>query len=249
MKSCKGTSSQATGTFERTQWSDVLKAARQSEDATQAFERLAKAYWRPLYKFVCRRGHQPADAEDLVQGFFEFLIEKKPLESVDPARGRFRAFLLGVLRNFLANKHISQQAQKRGGGRVPVPLHDLPPDQQAASGVVIDCSPDEVFDADWAEALVGHALAQLKAEYDTAGRARVFERLNPYLSPLGCQSSYAAVTQDLGMSEEAVKMAVSRLRRRFRALLRSRIADTVSSQEDGAEEYRYLSQVLICKPE
>jgi RNA polymerase sigma-70 factor (ECF subfamily) len=168
---------------------------------------------------------------------------------VDPAKGRFRAFLLGVLRNFLANKYVSQQAQKRGGGHVPVPLHDLSPEMQAAAGVAIDCSPDEVFDADWAEALVSHALAQLKVEYETAGRARVFERLNPYLSPVGGQPSYSAVTQELGMSEEAVKMAVSRLRRRFRALLRSRIAETVSSQEDVAEEYRYLSRVLIRKRE
>jgi RNA polymerase sigma-70 factor (ECF subfamily) len=249
MKTCEGTSAQGAGAFERTQWSDVLKAAGRSPDATQAFDRLAKAYWRPLYEYVCRRGHQPGDAEDLVQSFFEFLIEKKPLESVDPAKGRFRAFLLGVLRNFLANKYVSQQAQKRGGGQVPVPLHDLSPEMQAAAGVAIDCSPDEVFDADWAEALVSHALAQLKVEYETAGRARVFEKLNPYLSPIDCQASHAALAQELGMSEEAVRMAVSRLRRRFRALLRSRIAETVSSQEDVAEEYRYLSQVLARKRE
>jgi RNA polymerase sigma factor (sigma-70 family) len=248
MKSCEAASSRVAGAFERTQWSDVLKAARQSEDATQAFDRLAKAYWRPLYEFVRRRGNQPGDAEDLVQSFFEFLIEKKPLESVNPAKGRFRQFLLGVLRNFLANKYLSQQAQKRGGGRAPVPLDDLPPNMEAAAGVAIDCTPDEVFDADWAEALVGHALAQLKVEYETAGRVRIFERLNPYLSPLGCQSSYTEAAQDLGMNEDAVKMAVSRLRRRFRAFLRSRIAETVSNQEDVAEEYHYLSQVLIRKP-
>jgi RNA polymerase sigma-70 factor (ECF subfamily) len=108
-------SSQGAGAFERTQWSDVLKAARESADATQAFGRMAKAYWNPLYQFVRRRGHQHADAEDLVQGFFRFLIEKKPLAAVDPARGRFRAFLLGILRNYLANQQAGQKAQKRGG--------------------------------------------------------------------------------------------------------------------------------------
>jgi RNA polymerase sigma factor (sigma-70 family) len=242
-----GTSAQRGGTFVRTQWSDVLKAASDSQDATQAFERLAKAYWHPLYAFVRRRGYQPADADDLVQGFFEFLIAKKPLESVDPAKGRFRAFLRTVLCNFLANQQASQKAQKRGGGRLPVPLDDLPPNAQADAGLAVDCSPDEVFDADWAETLVGHAVSQLKAEYETAGRASVFEKLNPFLSPLGGQASYATVARDLDMSEDAVRMAVNRLRRRFRELLRARIAETVSSQEDLTEEYRYLSQVLTRK--
>jgi DNA-directed RNA polymerase specialized sigma24 family protein len=125
MKSGDPTSSQGAGGFERTIWTDVLKVARQSTDATQAFDRLAKAYWSPLYKFVRRRGYQSADAEDLVQSFFKFLIQKKPLESVDPAKGRFRTFLLCVLRNFLANARDSGQAQKRGGGQIHVSLDVL----------------------------------------------------------------------------------------------------------------------------
>jgi RNA polymerase sigma factor (sigma-70 family) len=249
MTSRAATMSQVAGGFERTQWSDVLKAARQSTDATQAFERMANAYRQPLYQFICRRGHQPADAEDLVQGFFQFLMEKRPLAVVDPVRGRFRAFLLGVLRHYLANQQASQNAQKRGGGRATESIDNVSLEAQAAAGLVIDCSADEVFDADWAEKLVGRALAQLKAEYEIAGRLQVFERLNPYLSTAGGQPPYAAVAPELNTSEAAVKMAVNRIRRRFRALLRSCIAETVSRQEDVADEYRYLLRVITRKRE
>jgi RNA polymerase sigma-70 factor (ECF subfamily) len=241
-----GTKKQSADIFERTHWSNVLKVARQSEDATQAFERLAKAYRRPLYEYIRRRGSQPSDAEDLVQSFFEFLITKEVLKYVDPCKGRFRAFLLGVLRNFLVNKYRAQNARKKGGGQVHLPVHDLAPDLQVAPGLAIDCSPDEVFDADWAEALASQALNQLKAEYDIDGQARVFARLNVYLNPVHGQVPHAEAARELGMDEKAVTMAISRLRHRYGKLLLARIRETVRP-EHVMDEYRYLARVLLTR--
>lgn len=241
-------SSKGPGRFERTVWTDVLKAAGDSQDATQAFDRLAKAYWRPVYDFVLHRVRQTADAEDITQSFFEFLIVKKPLRLIDPAKGRFRAFLLGVLRNFLSNWRASQNAQKRGGGQASVSLDDLPPNAEADAGITINCSPDEAFDADWAGTLLRRATTQLKAEYETAGRASWFEKLKSHLSLHDGAIPYAVIGRDLGMTEDAVKMAVHRLRRRFRKILLARIAETVSNPEDVMDEYRYLVRILTRGP-
>lgn len=230
--------------FEPTQWTVVLRAARRSPDATEAFGRLAVAYWRPLFNYVRRRGYQPADAEDLTQSFFEYLLHQQPLESVDPAKGRFRAFLLALLRHFLANKWDHENAQKRGGGREFVSWDALDPDEEFLASS-LTANAEGAFDRDWAQALVKRVLTELRTEYTVAGRGDMFNGLQSHLLPDARGVTYASTAADMGVSEEAARMAAMRLRRRFHRLLRAAISETVTNPEDVDEELRYLSQLWI----
>ena len=233
------------GTFVTTHWSVVLTAGRSDTTrARAALERLCATYWPPLYAYVRRRGHSPADAQDLTQEFFARLLEQKWVGDADPAKGRFRTFLLTALSRFLANEWDRVRAQKRGGGRIVLSL-----DTQAAEACYQSAgsdseSPDRLFDRQWAMTLLERALVRAKDEFATAGKTTEFVVLSPYLAAERGGIPYANLAAALGTSEANARQSVHRLRKQFREIFRQEIADTVADPKDAEEEIRYLLGVL-----
>lgn len=226
--------------FLTTHWSVVLNArAPDSKQAKAALETLCGAYWYPLYAFARRLGHSAHDAEDLIQGFFAQCIEKNYLRTADQKKGRFRSFLLIALKRFLANEWDRARARKRGGDRRIV---SLDAEERYASEPVDALSPDKLFERRWAMTLLENVLAKLREEQAAAGRLEIFSALQPVLTSRG--TPYSELAKRLRLTESAVKVAVHRLRQRYRELLEEEIARTVSSPEDIAEERRYLLQIL-----
>ena len=226
--------------FLTTHWSAVQNArAADSKRANAALETLCRTYWYPLYAFVRRLGHSPHDAEDLIQGFFAQCIEKNYLHTADRQKGRFRSFLLIALKRFLANEWDRARTRKRGGDRQII---SLDAEQRYASEPASTLSPDKLFERRWALTLLENVLAKLKAEQLEAGRGAIFEALQPVLTSRG--TPYSELAKRLGLTESAVKVAVHRLRQRYRELLEQEIADTVSSSAEIAEERRYLLRSL-----
>jgi RNA polymerase sigma factor (sigma-70 family) len=218
-----------------------------STGAREALTTLCETYWYPLYAFLRSRGHQPETAEDLTQAFFARLIEKHSLQRADPARGRFRSFLLTSLIHFAANEHDRQIARKRGG-KSPV----LTLEFEAAEGRFqlepsTDETPERIFDRRWALTLLDRVIANLRTEMIRRGKQSSFEALKPYLTGDAPQLSYAETAAALGISEAAVKVAVHRLRRRFRDVLREEIAQTVSSPEDVEDELSHLRSSVAAR--
>jgi RNA polymerase sigma factor (sigma-70 family) len=227
--------------FATTRWTLVLAAGEEpSPEASAALTTLCETYWYPLYAFLRSRGHSPADAEDLTQAFFAVILEKQVIRQADPARGRFRSFLLKCLQNFAANTHARNTAGKRGGG---VPALSLEFDQAERRWSVEPSSgesPERSFDRRWALALLDRVMSRLEAGAAGGGKHAQFEALKPYLTGDEPQLSYSATARALGMSEGAVKVAVHRLRRKFRDTVRDEIAQTVSSPAEIDDELRHL---------
>lgn len=225
--------------FAATRWTLVLNAAKQggTEPARLALAELCRVYWFPLYAYVRRRGYSAEDAQDLTQAFFARLLEKNWLDAVAPEKGRFRAFLLAALKHFLANEWDKARAQKRGGGVVPV---SLDAETRYQREPVNELSPDRLFDRQWALALLETVLNQLRAEHDTNDKRWLFEALRGTLTGDQPEAGYAELGRQLGLNEGAIKVAVHRLRKRYRQLLRAEIAQTVNDPGQVAEELRSL---------
>jgi DNA-directed RNA polymerase specialized sigma24 family protein len=233
------------GQFPATHWSVVLAAVRNDDTRShQALTQLCQVYWFPLYAFVRRHGHSPEDAQDFTQGFFAHLLERQALAEVDRAKGKFRSFLLASLRNFLTNERERGQAQKRGGGHAPIRLDAATAETRYRLEPADHASPDKVFERNWALALLEQVLGRLRAEQAAAGKGAQFERLQPTLMADPDAPAYAGLAAGLGLSEDAARMSVYRLRRRYRELLREEIAQTVSSPAETEEELRHLFAVL-----
>jgi RNA polymerase sigma-70 factor (ECF subfamily) len=231
--------------FATTHWSVVLSAQNKvSPDSAGALESLCKAYWQPLYAFARRSGKSPADAEDITQSFFARLLEKDYLAAASREKGRFRTFLLVALKRFMANEWDRQHAQKRGGFAQVVPF-DL---ELAESGLAAaspqDSQPDVLFDRQWAQILLGRVIDLLRQEYLTSGRAELFEHIQGCLAKSESALSYSEIGARLKLSEAAVKMAVMRMRNRFRELLYQEVAQTVTSPEEAEDEIRQLFQAF-----
>lgn len=230
------------GHFATTRWSVVLAAGEDMSSATarEALATLCETYWYPLYAFLRGRGYGAEDAQDLTQAFFARVLEKHTIGHADPARGRFRSFLLMSLKNFAANEHDREIAKKRGGGVPIVSLEFEGAEGRFQMEPANDETPEKIFDRRWALTLLEHVLSRLKAEIARSGKQSQFEGLKTYLTGDQPQLSYAQTASDLGMSEGAVKVAVHRLRRHFRDLVRDEIAQTVSSPEEIEDELRHL---------
>jgi len=237
---------QADSVFATTRWTLVLRAqGSESPAAREALADLCAAYWTPVFRFLRRDGHDEESARELTQEFFARLLARGSIGGADPARGRFRSFLLGAVKHFLADRRDRERALKRGAGRAPVPLStgtdtvsELPVPDPASP------SPDAAFDRDWAFAVVERALAALADEMAAAGRTELFGVLKPWLVGEVPSLSQAEAARALGLSEGAVKVAIHRLRKRFRELVKNEIAQTLSSAEDVQGELRYLVDVL-----
>lgn len=228
--------------FATTHWSLVLAAGEQrpSGHAREALTTLCEIYWYPLYAFLRGRGHSPADAEDLTQAFFALLLEKQVIRQADPARGRFRSFLLKSLQNFAANVHARNTAGKRGAGVAPLSLEF----EQAEGRFRLEAStaetPERTFDRRWALTLLDRVMARLGNDAVQKRKSDHFEALKPFLTGEEPQLSYSQTASSLGISEGAVKVAVHRLRKKFRDIVRDEIAQTVSSPAEIEDELRHL---------
>jgi len=239
--------SAAADRFLTTQWSVVLAAGHASaEESAQALATLCELYWYPLYAFVRRRGYDPDVAQDLTQAFFTRVIEKAYLRDATPTRGRFRSFLLGSLKHFLANEWDRTQALKRGGGVVVLPLEVELGEGETRYRLepADDETPERLFERQWGLALLERVLARLREEFEQAGKGAQLEVLKPVLNGEPIDETYAQLGERLGMSEGAVKVAVHRLRRRMRALLLEEIARTVDDPRDVEDEVHHLFEVL-----
>ena len=223
----------------------VLAAGKgASPDADAALASLCQTYWYPLYAFVRRLGHQPADAQDLTQEFFARLLEKQYLRAADPERGRFRSFLLSAVKHFLSKERDRAKAHKRGGGRKVLPLDFEAGESRYSLEPTHEITAEKVYERRWALTLLDQVFARLRDEFDRAGKRNEFDRLKVYLTGGAATLSYRDVAAELGMTEGAVKVAVHRLRRRYRDLVREEIAQTVAGPEDVDEELRHLFAAL-----
>ncbi|HSU54700.1 MAG TPA: ECF-type sigma factor [Candidatus Dormibacteraeota bacterium] len=232
------------GYFATTHWSVVLHAGRETARGEEALARLCQIYWYPLYAYVRRQGHGPHDAEDLTQGFFASLLERKSLAGVQPEKGKFRSFLLAAMNHFLANEWDRVKAQKRGGGVHPLSLDATDAETRYRLEPADPVSADRIFDRRWAITLLDRVLEQLRGEYIKEDKADMFEKLKFALTGERSKIRYSELADKLGMSEGAVKVAVHRLRQRYREILRREIAQTVSSPEEIEDEIRHLFSVV-----
>lgn len=222
----------------------LAAGVRSSPDAAVALETLCSAYWYPLYAFVRREGYQRAEAQDLTQGFFAMLLDREDLRSVHPDKGRFRSFLLAALQHFLINEWQKARAQKRGGGKRVLSLDFDSAETKFEMQPAEPTTPESVFKRQWALTLLANVQAHLQSEMETDGRGALYEALKPHLVGDPDASRYAEVAEQLGMTEAAVKMAMSRLRKRHREILREEIAQTVASEEEIDDEIRELFDAL-----
>ncbi|MHB0959512.1 MAG: RNA polymerase sigma factor [Pirellulaceae bacterium] len=230
--------------FMTTRWSLVAAAGQPADAAAEALESLCRDYWYPLYAYIRRRGHTPHEAEDLVQGFFVMLLARRDLAKADPQRGRFRAFLLQALKNYVSNQYERERAQKRGGDRRHLSLDLTTAEGRYLHEPQVEATAETLFDRQWATTLLAQVRETLAQEYRKAGKEGLFQQLEGLLTGLDNDSNYAAIAGRLDMTAGAVKVAVHRLRRRFGARLRELVAQTVTSPEELEEELQDLMTAL-----
>ena len=231
--------------FATTHWSVVVAAGSpESSGYKQALETLCQTYWFPLYAYLRRHGYDTHEAEEHTQAFFARILEKQNLRLADPARGKFRSFLLATLRHFLADERDRARAKKRGGGRKVLSI-DL---QEAESQYILEpadrLSPEKLFDKSWALTVLDRTMARLKAELASKNKQDLFEHLKTHLAAEKGSVPYSSVAAELGMSEGSVRVAVHRLRRRYRKLLRDEIIQTVAAEDQIDEEINNLFAAL-----
>jgi DNA-directed RNA polymerase specialized sigma24 family protein len=231
--------------FATTHWSVVLAAgAEPSPAGRDALEQLCRTYWSPIYAYARRAGHSAEDARDLTQGFFAQLIGTDSLSRVDPERGRFRSFLLGAFKHFLAHERDRVQALKRGGGVRWVRMDPASGGSESACAPVDLRTPDRVYDERWAAALLERVLGRLRQEFAESGRGELFDGFKAFLVGQPVAGGYAGAAARLGMTEGAAKMTVTRLRDRYRGLLRAEVAQTLVRAGDVDDELRQLLAIL-----
>jgi len=231
--------------FGATRWTLVLDAARgnDSAKAAKALSELCQTYWYPLYAFLRRRGHSTHEAEDLTQAFFAKLLDRGFLANIDRQRGKFRAYLLTSLKNFLADEHDRATAQKRGGGQPVISLEGVDAEARYRLEPSHDLSAEKLFEKQWALSILERVLSRLETEWITAEKSELFSLLQPTLAG-GQSAPYGAIANQTGMTEGAIKSAAHRLRLRYRALLIEEISQTVAGPGEVEGEIRYLMSCL-----
>ena len=231
--------------FTTTHWSVVLNAQEAgSAEAPEALDRLCRTYWYPLYAFVRRSGYDPESAKDLTQSFFERLIERNFLKDVDRAKGRFRSFLLTALRHFLANEWDHRHTVRRGGQYRFVALDESWIEVCEREDAGRTMTPERLYERRWALAVLETVKARLAVDFRAADKGRLFDALQVYLTGETGQAPYSEVAARLGLTVDAVKKAVERLRRRYGEVLREEIAQTVAHPVEVEDEIRHLRRVL-----
>ncbi len=231
--------------FPTTRWSQVVAAGdRAGPAAREALAELCSAYWYPLYAFVRRKGHPPDEAADLVQGTLFTLLDRDGLAAVAPDRGRFRSFLMAACSHHLADCRDRDRAVKRGGGVMPISIDRAFAEGRYSAEPVDELTPERLFDRRWATGLLDQALARLEAESIAAGKSALVSHLLPTLTGGRGEVPIASIAAELGMTEGALKMAASRLRKRYGEILREEIARAVADPADVEGEIRALFAAL-----
>ena len=234
--------------FPETRWSLVLRAqttAGPDERASHALDELCANYWYPLYAFARRREIPPAESEDLTQGFFALLVSRSLLDKVDRERGRLRSFLMGAFKLHIADEMKREHRLRRGGGHTIVSFDQAQAEEWFVAEAADNSAPEQLFDRDWAEAVVAHAMRALEEECAQKGRGAQFTRLREFLSWEHAEPEIAAAARDLGLTEGALRVAVHRLRHSFRQQLQEQVAQTVSTAADLQAELDHLFRTLL----
>ncbi len=232
-------------TFATTHWSVVLAAGHNSTPRAQdALAQLCGTYWYPLYAYVRRHGYSANDAQDLTQGFFVNFLEKRSVSHAAREKGRFRSFLLGALKHFLADEHDKAAAQKRGVGRIVVSWDQKCAEERFGNEPADELSPDKLYERHWAMTVLERAAGRLRAQFEDEGRSRLYDGLRRYVTGEQAAPSYAETAARLGLSENAVKSAIFRLRRRYHELVREEVAHTVADEKELEDEIRHLMDVF-----
>jgi len=232
--------------FPTTRWTLVFAAGSpERKEARSALASLCESYWYPLYAYVRQRGYAADQAQDLTQEFFMRILEGRYLDRADPEKGRFRSFILTSLKFFVADEEDRQRARKRGGG-ARLPLEFASGEDRYQREPAHDETPERIFERRWALSMLDRVVERLRSEFVHHGRPEHFERLKVFL--LGqCDAPYATLAYEMNTSEGALKVAVHRLRKRYRELFRQEIADTVADPAEVESELRYLAAVLTRK--
>ena len=230
--------------FATTHWSVVLTAQGESPAAEAALEKLCRTYWQPIYGFVRRQGIGPEEAEDLTQGFFALMLERRDLSTVRKEKGRLRSYLLASVKNFLADERRRAMAIKRGKGERLIPLEELRADERTEMEPADPVTAEVIYERRWASTVLAHALNRLQDEYAGTGNAALFDSLTQLLPDEPGAPSRADIAAKLGMTENAVTQAFHRFRRRYQSLLREEIAHTVATPGDIEDELRHLIAVV-----
>lgn len=236
----------AASTFHSTRWTLVLRSRGDAPEARAALGELCEVYWAPVFRFLRSEGRTDDDSRELAQEFFARLLTRGGFDGADPAKGRFRSYLLGALKHFLAERRRNEGREKRGGGAVVESIdattHDTAPGLQIADTSA--AMSDRHFDREWAFAVMDRSLKAVQADFEKAGKSAHFEALKPWLVGDTDQLSQADAATRLGVTTGAVKVMIHRLRKTFRAAVEAEIAQTVPATEDIDEELRYLIEVL-----
>ena len=232
------------GVFATTHWSVVLEAQGESPAAQEALEKLCRTYWRPIYGFVRRHGAGAEDAEDLTQGFFALLLERKDLNSVRKEKGRLRSYLLTSVKHFLADESRHAMALKRGKGQRLIPFDGIREGERIEAEYSDRFTADQIYERRWAFTVLEQVMAQLREEYRSAGNVRFFDQMKKMLMDEADRPSQAQVASEFDMTENAVKQAFYRFRQRYQTLLREEIAHTIATPGDIEDELRYLISVV-----
>lgn len=232
-----------TGHFAPTRWTLVLSARGETPESRVALSDLCAMYYLPVFRFLQHEGRMEDEARELAQAFFSRLLSGHGIASVDPAKGRFRSYVIGTLRHFLSDLRDRENALKRGGGVVVGSLDEFAmPESDPGTALAVPGVQDAWFDRQWAYAIMDRALTTLREEQELAGKGPQFERLKPWL--VGPVAGASDIAVSLGWSEGALKVAVYRVRKRFRELVRAEVAQTIPASADIDEELRYLIDVL-----
>ena len=230
--------------FTTTHWSVVLEAQGESPAAEEALEKLCRTYWRPIYGFVRRKGARPEDAEDLTQGFFALLLERRDLSTVRKEKGRLRSYLLASVNNFLADESRHAMAIKRGKGQRLIPLDDIREHERIDVERSDRLTAAQIYERRWAFTVLEQVMARLRDEYRSAGNLPFFDQMKKMLMDEPDRPSQAQIAIEFDMTENAVKQAFYRFRQRYQILLREEIAHTVAMPGDIEDELRHLITVV-----
>ena len=223
--------------FKSTQWSVILRIAESGDEAVaEALDQLCRAYWYPLYAYVRRRGLNAEDAMDVTQGFFSHLLASSSISDVHPDKGRFRAFLLASIKNYLNNHWRKQQAQCRGGDARTISINDEEFEKRYQDRLAVDDDPERQFDRDWVEALLSRVLSGLRHDYQVAGREELYTALHPFLTADQERLPLASLSEQLGLGLSATKMSIHRIRKQYAERVRQEVAATLENTEDVEDE-------------
>jgi RNA polymerase sigma factor (sigma-70 family) len=247
VKGIPGTLQEGGAAFATTHWSVVAACTEDGETANAALAQLCRDYWPPLYAFARRRGYNPADAQDLVQGFFAYLLQNKAYAHTDPTKGKFRSFLLASFKNYMADVWDRARAFKRGGDCEFVLLDeeiDAVEASYAREPAAMTLDEEKQYERAWAAALVARALEGIQTEFGNGSKARLFQAMKPFLTGGVGLPSQEAIARELNMPIDTLRSHLSRLRARYRELLREEVTRTIGAAEDVDEELRHLCRIL-----